>query len=143
MEARHALADEPIPFWQMVYHGIVASNPYCRTVNSIISPLADDTLKVIEYGGKPQIYYYAKFVSDNTNWIGDGDFYCHTPELIEKSAVAVKKTMDIFNELSYLQYEFMAGHRRIGDNVYETRYEDGSVVTVDYNTKTYQLRKPQ
>jgi hypothetical protein len=82
-------------------------------------------------------------VSDNTNWIGDGDFYCHTPELIEKSAVAVKKTMDIFNELSYLQYEFMAGHRRIGDNVYETRYEDGSVVTVDYNTKTYQLRKPR
>lgn len=143
VEARHALADEPIPFWQMVYHGIVASNPYCRTVNSIISPLADDTLKVIEYGGKPQIYYYAKFVSDNTNWIGDGDFYCHTPELIEKSAVAVKKTMDIFNELSYLQYEFMAGHRRIGDNVYETRYEDGSVVTVDYNAKTYQLRKPQ
>ena len=51
--------------------------------------------------------------------------------------------MDIFDELSYFQYEFMAGHRQIADNVYETRYEDGSVVTVDYNTKPYQLRKPE
>lgn len=142
VEARHILADEPIPFWQMVYHGIVASNPYCRTVNAIISPVEDDILKVIEYGGKPQFYHYAKFVSDNTNWIGDGDLYCHTQEHIERSAAAVKKTMDIFAELSYLQYEFMAGHRKIADNVYETRYEDGSVVTVDYNTKTYRLQKP-
>lgn len=142
-EARHTLADEPIPFWQMVYHGIVASNPYCRTVNTAISPVPDDVLKVIEYGGKPQVYYYAKFVTDNTNWIGDGDFHCHTQEDIEKSAKAVKKTMDIFDELTYLQYEFMESHRQVAGNVYETRYEDGSVITVDYNTKTYKLHKPE
>lgn len=142
-ETRHTLADEPIPFWQMVYHGIVASNPYCRTVNAIISPEQDDILKVIEYGGKPQFYYYAKFLSDNTNWIGDGDLYCHTPENIEKSAIAVKKTMDVFTDLAYLQYEFMESHRKIADKVYQTCYADGSVVIVDYNRKTYKLCKPR
>ena len=135
------LRDKTIPFWQIVYHGIVPSNPYARTVNALASDNADDLLKLIEFGGKPQIYYYAKFVSDGTDWIGKGDFRCNTAEEIATSTEFVKKTEEIFKNLSYLQYETIENHAEISDNVFEVTYSDSSVVTVDYNNKTYSLNK--
>lgn len=137
----HALADRRIPFWQVVYHGIVASNPYACTVNAIASDDLDDLLKVIEYGGKAQIYYYAQFTTDNSNWIGRGDFHCNTDAEIEESSAMVKETMDIFNELTWLQYEFMEEHREIAPGVFEITYSDGSIIRVDYNKKEYTWSK--
>lgn len=139
----HELSDMRIPFWQMVYHGIVASNPYSRTINTAISDEPHDLLKVIEYGGKPQIYYYAQFVTDNSDWLGRGDFYCNTPKQITDSAQMVKKTMDIYDEMSYLQYEFMENHEQIEPNVFKITYSDGSVILVDYNKNTYSLCKAE
>ena len=135
------LSDKEVPFWQLVYHGIVMSNPYARTVNAILDDTGIDLLKVIEYGGRPQFYYYAHFVDDGTDWIGRNDFYCHTDDERRESAAKVKETMDIFGELTYLQYEFMEKHEQIADGVYAVTYSDGSIVTVDYNAKTYTLKK--
>lgn len=81
-------------------HKIAASNPYSRTVNYAISESRDDMLKVIEYGGKPQIYYYAKFVSDGTDWIGKGDFGCRTPDEIRFSALKAAETASSYSELT-------------------------------------------
>lgn len=139
--SRFELCDKIIPFWQLVYHGIVASNPYARTVNYALSDDRDDMLKVVEFGGKPQMYYYAKFVSDGTDWIGSGDFRCNTNEEIEYSASKAKETVDAYNEIKYLQYEFMEDHKETDPNVFEIKYSDGSVVTVDYNNKTYTLKR--
>lgn len=137
----HKLAKQPIPFWQVVYHGIVASNPYARTVNAINSSIPDDFLKVIEYGGKPQVYYYAQFVTDGSDWIGKGDFHCNTEEEIMSSAKKVKEWTDVYNELSYLQYEYIENHEEIDTKVFKTTYSDGSETIVDYNTNTYTLKK--
>ncbi len=140
-KALFPLCDKTIPFWQIVYHGIVASNPYARTVNPLASANKDDLLKLIEYGGKPQIYYYAQFVSDGTNWIGKGDFHCNTKEEIEDSTKLIKETLDLYKQLSYLQYEFIENHKEIAPNVFEITYSDSSVITVDYNKKTYSLTR--
>lgn len=141
MSAKHILCDKTIPFSQLVYHGIIPYNPYARCVNYAISDSADDMLKVIEYGGKPQMYYYAKFVTDTSDWIGKGDFHCNTDEEIEFSAIKLKETADAYDELSYLQYEFMEKHKEISPGVFEIEYSDKSVITVDYNNKTYKLDK--
>lgn len=134
--------DESIPLWQIVYHGIVFSNPYTRTVNVMNTNEKDDLLKCIEYGGRPQIYYYASFVNKKDgNWIGREDLYCHTDEERKHSVKIVKDTEETFKELNYLQYEFIDNHKKISDHIYETTYSDGSVVTVDYNKKTYSLKK--
>lgn len=138
---RFDLCEKLIPFWQIAYHGIVASNPYARTVNFAASENKDDMLKVIEFGGKPQIYYYAKFVNDGKDWIGKGDFNCHTCEGIENSTKYIKETADMYKDLSYLQYEFIENHIEKEPNVFETTYSDGSVTVVDYNKKSYSLRK--
>lgn len=140
-DGMYPLCDKTIPFWQLVFHGIVASHPYAKTVNMTTSNNPDDMLKVIEFGGKPQFYYYAQFVSDGTDWLAKGDLHCNTDEEIKSATMAVKKAYDNFKDLAYLQYEFMEEHKEIADNVFAVTYSDGSVVTVDYNTKTYKLTK--
>ena len=138
---RNPFCEKYIPFWQLVFHGIVLSNPYSRTINAMLNPSADDMLKVIEYGGKPQLYYYAHFVDDGSDWIGRLDLYCHTKKERKESAEVVKKTQDVWSELGYLQFEFMEKHEEIADGVFKVTYSDGSKVTVNYNDKTYVLEK--
>ena len=138
---RNPFCEKYIPFWQLVYHGIILSNPYARTINALLSKAKEDMLKVIEYGGKPQMYYYGHFVDDGTNWLGKVDLYCHTEDERKESAIIVKDTLDIWNEMSYLQFEFMEKHEEISDGVFAVTYSDGSIVTVDYNQKTYFLKK--
>lgn len=62
-------------------------------------------------------------------------------ENMKSGTAAARKLENIYKELSYLQYEFMDKHEKIGDNCYRTVYSDGSEVTVDYNNKTYSLKK--
>ena len=134
------IMDERAPLWQLVYHGIVFSNPYSRTINVLTEDTKDGLLKTIEYGGRPQLYLYASFVNrKGGNWIGKGDLYCHTKEEREYSAKIAKETEDIYSELSYLQYEFMEDHEKLSDGVFKTTYSDGSYIIVDYNEKTYKL----
>ena len=135
------LRDRAVPFWQMIYHGIVVSNPYARTVNTFRSSSPDDLLKVIEYGGRPQGYYYAKFVSNGTDWISDDNLVCDTDEALEAGTRDIKTLTDIYDELCYLQYEFMEEHEELAPGVFKTLYSDGSYTVVDYNTKQYKLVK--
>ncbi len=138
-QQRHRIiADQYVPLWQLIYNGIIISNPYASTVNAITSDNPDDLLKAIEYNGRPAIYYYAKFVSDGSNWIGKGDF---TYEYKEACAEAAKRWYDIYKELSYLQYEFMERHEEVAPDVFRVTYSDGSVITVDYQQKKYTLER--
>lgn len=133
------LFDEGIPFWQLVYHGIVLSNPTSQTVNYPIKEEAQH-LKFLEYGGRPVMYYYSKFGADR-NWMGDLDLHCATDEDIEKSVDAIKVAYDEYEELKHLQYEFMDNHEKLGDGIYRTTFSDGTKITVDYNNDSYKIEK--
>ena len=132
--------DESVPFWQIVYHGIVVSNPHATTVNAIAS---DKTklLKAIEYGGRPVLYYYSKFVNDGKNWISDKDFTADNDEQIKRTAALAAEEYNIFKPLTHLQYEFIEEHEKLSENVYRTTYSDGTKIIVDYNKLTYEVSK--
>lgn len=136
----YPIVDRGIPFWQLVYHGIVLSNPTSSTVNYPIKD-RDLQLKFFEYGGRPVMYFNSKFGEDR-NWMGDVDLFNKTDEEIEDSVRALKRAYDDYEALLYLQYEFMDDHRMIAPKVYRTTYSDGSVMTCDYNNFTYTLEKP-
>ena len=139
----HPLADKYIPFWQLVYHGIVLSNPYARTINSPKSEDREDFLKIVEYGGRPHVYYNAKFVTDGSDWIGDGDYRTESKEKIWNDAKGVKALAEEYDRLAYLQYEFMVRHEEVEEKVFETEYSDGTIIVCDYNTLTYRLHRPE
>ena len=116
--------------------------PNATTVNAVYGKDKSAMLRLIEYGARPTVYYYSKFKTDNTNWIGgEDDFTLDTPQETEKSVIGVKETEDFYNQYSYLQYEFIERHEKIRDNVFQVTYSDGTVITVDYNGMKYDIKK--
>lgn len=133
------LYDEVIPFWQLVYHGIILSNPTAQTINYPVKEKYQN-LKFIEYGGRPLMYFNSKFGADR-NWMGDLDLHSQSDEQIEIGTDAVKAAYDEYQPLKHLQYEFMENHEKLSEGVYRTTYSDGTTVTVDYNKETYTIGK--
>ncbi len=139
----HAFSDEVIPVWELVYHGIILANPYTVTVNALPEN-GDVFLKVVECCGRPSAYFYSKFVDEDgkrKNWMGKFDFTCATEEEAEHSAKLLKKIYDEYQTYAYLQTEFITKYEKLGNGVCEVTYEDGSVVTIDYNKKVYKIKK--
>ncbi len=139
------LIDKVIPFWQLVYHGIVLSNPYTKTVNAAVSKNKANLLTAIEFGARPVIYYNSRFVDENrgseTNWMGDTDFVNDTDEHLMYGIERAKKQYDDFKNIAYLQYEFMDKYEEIDENIHRITYSDGTVLTVDYNSNTFKTEK--
>ncbi|MBQ2733162.1 MAG: hypothetical protein IJF74_03310 [Clostridia bacterium] len=135
-----ALHDEGIPFWQLVYHGLVLSNATSQTINYTLKG-RENQLIFIEYGGRPVMYFNSKFGPDR-NWMGDVDLYNKTDEQIADSVAALKRAYDEFEPLKHLQYEFMDNHEKLGEKLYRTTYSDGTMITVDYKAGTYTVEAP-
>lgn len=136
--------DEMVPFWQIVYHGYVLSNPSSDTINYTIKE-KDRELYFMELGGRPLMYFYSRFVNDGvgklSNWMGLNDLRCDDDEQLAESVKAVKKAYDNIKTYSYLQYETIEHHEKLSENVFQTTYSDGTVVTVDYSTNNYTVEK--
>lgn len=133
------LFDRDIPLWQILYHGIVLSNPSSHTVNYNLKG-KKYFLKMLEQGGRPLMYLYSKF-GDKKNWMGDIDLYCATEEEMDACINAMKEASKFVEDYGYLQYEFMDSHKKLADGVFETVYSDGTVITVDYNNETYDIKR--
>lgn len=147
---RCKLGDESIPFWEIVYHGYVLSNPDSNTVNFPIKD-KDKELFLIERAGRPLMYFYSRFVDEDSNaskhkmsnWMGKTDLVCGTDEEMKESVQAVKAAADHLKEYGWLQYEFMERHDKLADGIYCSTFSDGTRITVDYNKNTYTVEKGQ
>ncbi len=127
------LCDEEIPFWELIYHGIVLYNPCTDTLNYPAKGVKN-RLKYYEYGGRPLVCYYANFAKGN-NWMGLEDFITDTDEHLIDSVSKIKTMAEDFEKLRRVRFEYMESHRKVSDGVYETVYSDGTCVTVDYNSE--------
>lgn len=136
-DTKHDLCDESIPFWQIVYHGSVLSNPYTDTVNSAFKT-KKEFLKSIEFGARPTFYYYSKFTSGN-NWMGEIDCTCDNDEDMKNSVSKIKYAADMYKEMQDTVYAFIDDHEKLSDGVYKTTYSNGISVIVDYNNEKYEI----
>ena len=124
------LTDAIVPLWQIVYHGIIMSNPYVTTIDyntfgenekynglwSSDKSGNERRLKFVEFGGR--LTYYWKLRDDNT---------------FEKVAQAYKE----YKPLRYLQLEFMDYHAELAKDVYITKYSDGSEIVTNYTKEPF------
>ncbi|MBQ7901088.1 MAG: hypothetical protein IJ365_03875 [Clostridia bacterium] len=134
------LLDEHIPFWQLVYHGTVLSNPRTCTVNASIKG-DDEFLKMIEYGGRPSFYFYSKFTNNGNNWMGNDDAVADTDAQLAETVSKIKYAYDAYAALGDTVYAHMEHHQKISSGMYKIRYSNGAVITVDYNKKQYTVEK--
>lgn len=128
------LVDRLVPMFQLVYNGVILSNPFTTTVNATIKGRASE-LKTIEFGARPSFYFYANFLTPGKgrNWMGDVDLECGTDARLEASVAAIRRGVDAYAKLWKLQYVFMDGHDELVPGVYRTTYANGAKVYVNYN----------
>ena len=132
-----ALIERHAPYWQLVYQGIVMSNPFADTTNYTLKSRVAQ-LKQIEYGGRPHFYFYSKFKSSGSNWMGDADITCGTDEELRASVAKIKEGYDEFKRLECLQLEFMTSHDQIAGNVFLVGYADGTKIAVNYGEEPFE-----
>ncbi len=133
-----ALVDRYVPLFQLVYNGIIFSNPFTTTVNAPLKGRPSE-LKTIEFGARPSFYFYANFKSSGTNWMGDEDLVCATDEELRNSVATIKRGIEAYKSLWRLQYVYMDGHDELAPGVYVTRYANGTKVYVNYTKLPFTL----
>ncbi len=126
------MMDRIVPLWQIVYHGIILSNPFYATIDypferpawskrmrpyHALENAATRRLKVAEFGGRPTFYFISY-----------------------RDLEPIKQAYDEYQPMKYLQYEFMDFHDAIGDRVFLTRYGDGSEVVANYSDEEFTYR---
>ena len=127
-----------IPLFQLVYNGIILSNPFTTTVNAMKKGRPSE-LKIVEFNARPSFYYYANFLSNGRNWMGDEDLTCDDDAALVKSVADVKRCIDGYDRRARLQYCFMDEHEELCAGVYRTTYSDGTRVYVNYTDKEVSL----
>ncbi len=121
-----------VPFWQLVFHG---SLPYSSEASNLADNKALHDLKAVEYGCR---LHYTLTGSSDEALLGQS--------MQEKyHSLSYENWVDVISEQYLSCKEFfdsttgvkMTSHEEIADDVYLTRYENGSFSVVNYGDKKY------
>jgi len=130
--------DTLVPLFETVYHGTLLYSLSTDTVNS--QPGEAAYLKTIEYGAAPLAYFYGHFVLDPTkNWLGKRDYRYDDATGLKQIVAGLRRVYDDVERLKHLQMEFIEGHRKVADDVFETAYSNGQRVVVNYREQPHTL----
>ncbi len=135
----HPMVDRMVPFWQLVYHGIILSNPFPPTCNYTIKDAAT-RLMLVEFGGRPFFYFYSNYRDNNDAWMGKEDLTCADGRELAASVAKIKEGYDEFNALAYLQTEFMEKHETVAPEVFRTAFSDGTEIISNYRAAAFDYK---
>jgi len=128
---RFQMADESIPFFQMVFHGYIeyAGNPYNTAFDQ---NLRTQVLRSVETGAN--VYY---------NWILEhpsvlnktqyNDLYANYFE--QWFGEAVQAYDEVNSVLKRVRGQTIVSHEKLAEDVFRTVYENGVTVTVNYGER--------
>ncbi len=133
---KNPLVDGYVPFWQLVYHGIILSTPFRSTMNVTLDPDPRMRLKLAEFGGRPTFYWYSQFRDDVKFGGMDFDLVCSTDDELRHSVAKVKEGYDDFARRRDLQYAFMDRHDVLREGLVRVTYSNGAKMYVNYNEQS-------
>ena len=127
------LAEKFVPLWQLVYHGIILSNPYYTTIDALYpkSYATSDQRKAYDYLENPE-----------TRWLKAIEFdarpvFYYTDY---KNLKPMKRAYDEFQKLKHLQLQFMQDHREISKGVFVSTFESGEEIVVNYTSAPFEYK---
>lgn len=130
--------DEHVPFFQMVYHGIILYNNCRLFINTW--PGSREYAENLAWGGLPMLYYHHIF---NPAWNSSGgwslDLTYEGPEKLAKDVAVFKRMSDDVVKLAPLQQAFLEDFIHHENGVTETVYSNGTHLFVNmekHATKT-------
>lgn len=125
------LVDRFVPFWQLVYHGIILNNPFPTTCNYTIKNPAT-RLMLTEFGGRPFFYFHSNYRDNGDAWMGVEDITCESDEALRAGVAKIKEGYDEFTARAHLQTEFMERHEALDTDVFRTAYANGTEIVCNY-----------
>ncbi len=131
--------DEHIPFFQMVYHGIILYNNCRLFINTY--PGSREYIENLAWGGLPILYYHHIF---NPTWSSAAgwslDLTFESPEKLAKDAAIFKRMSEDVMKLAPTQQAFMEDFIRHENGLTETVYSNG--MSLYANTGNKELTAP-
>lgn len=121
------IVDEEIPFYQMVIHGLI---DYTTSALNLSSNSRADLLRMLESGSYPYFVgcYEDSFEVKDTKF--DHLFALHYGDWLNLAASIYRTVNDVLDDV---QDQLIVDHCRLIDNVYQTTYENGKRIIVNYN----------
>ena len=128
----HTFGDVTVPFYPLATHGLVRI--YAEPANLHTNP-ETAFLKQLEYGLLPvyELTYRDPLVLARTTY--PKLYSSHYLDWLERAAAEYDV---VINQLGHTVDLFIVGHRQLAPQVFETRYEDGTRVIVNYGDQTYE-----
>ncbi len=126
----YVFSEETVPFFPLAVHGLVR---YTGDESNLRSD-RDEFLRAIEYGALPTFELTENpsvlLTRTQYNRLYSSRFADWEPQIVDEYELFVR-------QLGYTVNLLMDDHRQIADGVYETVYEDGTRVIVNYKTRRY------
>ena len=135
IDVPYECVDELIPFYQLVYHGIIIYNNFREGVNAF--PGEKLYLMNVALGGLPLIYFHHIFHPDwnaASGWAKD--LTLETPEKLTRDVAQIKRMSDDVVKLEKLRYIAISDFIQHSETLSQTIYENGTSVWVNYSEKT-------
>jgi hypothetical protein len=122
--------DETVPFFQIAVHGLTQYSGYPY---NLVSDSLSMFLRQVEYGAISSFILTKESSSklSRTNW---NDLYSSEYGYWKDEVITQYQIME---ELAYLNNQFILNHQKIAEGIYQTTYEDGTRIIVNYNAKPY------
>lgn len=128
----HTFGDVTVPFYPLATHGLVRIYPQPANLHT---NLETAFLKQLEYGMLPvyELTYRDPLVLARTTY--PKLYSSHYRDWLERAAAEYDV---IINRLGHTVDQFIVDHRQLAPQVFETLYEDGTRVIVNYGDRAYQ-----
>ncbi len=128
------VADKYLPFYELIYHGILLYNPMSPTVNYPIKT-ARERLFTYLRGGKPTFYFFSKFrTGGSKNWMGETDLVTTTEEDLTFAVQKVKESVTEYRTGGFdeRQFVYMTDYQILDNGLEAAIYEDGCIVVGNF-----------
>lgn len=123
---------ETVPFYPIVLHGYV---DYSFEDGNLRDDMDGELLRAIEYGALPSFFLtHASSRELKNTYAG----YLYSSEYA-KWADRIAAEYRQFNALKRVYHQEIVQHRKLGGQQYETVYEDGTRVNVNYADRTFEV----
>jgi hypothetical protein len=137
MDSTHYdFADETIPFYQIAVHGLVA---YTGQPHNMVSDGQRIFLRQVEYGAIPLFVLTqgnsALLYRTKASGLWSSEYGFWRDDVIRQ--------YQAFERIAPLINQLISDHTRLTDNVYQTTYEDGTRVIVNYGVQPYDVDSTQ
>jgi hypothetical protein len=126
----YVFSEETVPFFPLAVHGLVR---YTGDESNLRSD-RDEFLRAIEYGALPTFELTSSpsvmLTRTQYNRLYSSRFADWEPQIVDEYELFIR-------QLGYTVNLLMEDHRQLAVGVYETVYEDGTRVIVNYNTRRF------